>query len=154
MHSVIIAAVFMYDVKTVAPLVVFEIILAEQNFLSNPNDFFIAPKREIGYNPRMFKIVERKFYFMAKPGKAFIFFNCDADKSEASMNIFYNKAVFKDTKTSRKNLWKKIKEEYGAERIQIATDNLRPVELAITEGDPVTASDFIQFGAIRAVDCY
>ena len=91
---------------------------------------------------------------MAKSGKAFIFFNCDADKSEASMNIFYNHAVYKDTKTSRKNLWKKIKEEYGAERIQIASDNLKAVELAITEGDPVTASDLIQFGAIRVVDCY
>ena len=91
---------------------------------------------------------------MAKPGKVFIFFNCDADKSEASMNIFYNRAVYKDTKTSRKNLWKKVKEEYGAERIQIATDNLKTVELAITEGDPVEASNFIQFGAIREIECY
>lgn len=91
---------------------------------------------------------------MAKVGKAFIFFNCDAAKSESSMNIFYNRAVYKDSKTSRKNLWKKVKEEYGAERIQIASDNLPAVELAITEGDPVAASDFIQFGAIRAVDCY
>ena len=91
---------------------------------------------------------------MPKPGKAFIFFNCDADKNEASMNIFYNHEVYKDTKTSRKNLWKRIKEEYGAERIKIATDNLKAVELAITEGDPVTASDYIQFGAVRVVDCY
>ena len=91
---------------------------------------------------------------MAKPGKVFIFFNCDADKSEASMNIFYNHAVYKDTKTSRKNLWKKVKEEYGAERIQIATDDLKTVELAITEGDPVESSNFIRFGVIRAVDCY
>ena len=91
---------------------------------------------------------------MAKSGKAFIFFNCDAAKNESSMNIFYNHAVYKDTKTSRKNLWKKVKEEYGAERIQIDTDNLKAVELAITEGDPVSASDFIQFGAIRAIDCY
>ena len=92
---------------------------------------------------------------MAKASnKAYIFFNCDADKSEASMNIFYNHAVYKDTKTSRKNLWKKVKEEFGAERIQIAEENLKAVELAITEGDPVSASDFIQFGAIRAVDCY
>ncbi len=91
---------------------------------------------------------------MAKPGKVFIFFNCDAQKSEASMNIFYNRAVYKDTKTSRKNLWKKIKEEYGAERIQIAPENLKAVELAVTEGDPVKAGDFIQFGAIREVECY
>lgn len=91
---------------------------------------------------------------MAKVGKAFIFFNCDAAKSESSMNIFYNHAVYKDSKTSRKNLWKKVKEEYGAERIQIASDNFPAIELAITEGDPVAASDFIQFGAIRAVECY
>ena len=91
---------------------------------------------------------------MAKTGKAFIFFNCDAAKNESSMNIFYNHAVYKDTKTSRKNLWKKVKEEHGAERIQIETENIKAVELAITEGDPVSASDFIQFGAIRAVDCY
>lgn len=91
---------------------------------------------------------------MAKPGKAYIFFNCDADKNEASMNIFYNSAVYKDTKTSRKNLWKKVKEEYGAERIQIPTDKLSEVEFAITEGDPVSAGEFIQFGAIRVIDCY
>ena len=91
---------------------------------------------------------------MAKAGKAFIFFNCDGNKSEASMNIFYNHTVYKDTKTSRKNLWKKVKEEYGAERIQINSENLKTVELAITEGDPVSASNFIQFGAIRAIDCY
>ena len=91
---------------------------------------------------------------MAKAGKVFIFFNCDAAKSEASMNIFYNHAVYKDTKTSRKNLWKKVKEEYGAERVQIAAENLKAVELAITEGDPISAGDLIQFGAIRAIDCY
>ena len=91
---------------------------------------------------------------MAKPGKAFIFFNCDATKSEASMNIFYNHTIYKDTKSSRKNLWKRVKEEYGAERIQIATDDLPVVEQTITEGDPVEAGNFIQFGAIRAFDCY
>ena len=91
---------------------------------------------------------------MPKPGKAFIFFNCDADKSQASMNIFYNREVFKDTKTSRKNLWKRVKEEYGAERVQIATDDLNTVEMEITEGDPVAASKYIEFGAIRAFDCY
>lgn len=91
---------------------------------------------------------------MAKPGKVFIFFNCDAEKSEASMNIFYNRAVYKDTKTSRKNLWKKVKEEYGAERIQIAADDFPIVKMAITEGNPVEASNFIKFGAIRAFDCY
>lgn len=91
---------------------------------------------------------------MPKPGKAFVFFNCDANKSQASMNIFYNHEVFKDSKASRKNLWKRVWEEYGAERIKIASENLRTVELAITEGDPVEASKYITFGAIHAFDCY
>ena len=91
---------------------------------------------------------------MAKAGKVFIFFNCDADKNEASMNVFYNRTVYKDTKTSRKNLWRKVKEEYGAERIQIEAENLKAVELAITEGDPVSAGEFIRFGAIRAFECF
>lgn len=91
---------------------------------------------------------------MPKPGKAFVFFNCDADKSEASMNIFYNHEVYKDNKASRKNLWKRVKEEYGAEKIQIAGDDLKTVELKITEGNPVEASNYITFGAIRAFDCY
>ena len=29
--------------------------------------------------------------------RAFIFFNCDENKSEQSMNIFYNHIVYKDT---------------------------------------------------------
>ncbi|MBO4779578.1 MAG: hypothetical protein J5497_02955 [Selenomonadaceae bacterium] len=91
---------------------------------------------------------------MAKPGKVFIFFNCDANKSESSMNIFYNHTVYKDTKASRKNLWIKVKEEYNANRIKIPIDNFADVQFAIMEGDPVTASNFIQFGAIRAFDCY
>ena len=48
---------------------------------------------------------------MAEPKKktsntkrAFIFFNCDANKSEQSMNIFYNNIVYKDTQASRKLL--------------------------------------------------
>ena len=91
---------------------------------------------------------------MPKPGKAFIFFNCDADKNQASMNIFYNREIFKDNKASRKNLWKRVWEEYGAERIQIAAKDLNTVKLAIIEGDPVEASNYILFGAIRAFDCY
>ena len=91
---------------------------------------------------------------MPKPGKAFVFFNCDADKSQASMNIFYNHEVFKDSRSSRKNLWKRVWEEYGAERIQIATKDLKTVELAIIEGNPVEASNYITYGAIRAFDCY
>ena len=91
---------------------------------------------------------------MAKVAKAFVFFNCDENKTEASMNIFYNHTVYKDSKTSRKVLLKKIKEEIELDRIQIAPENLENVEQLITEGDPVEAGKFIRFGAIKALDCF
>ncbi len=90
---------------------------------------------------------------MAKAAaKAFIFFNCDEAKSESSMNIFYNHAVYKDTKASRKLLLKKIKDEFYAERVRV--DDWAQVESLISEGDPVEAGNFIRFGAIKSVDCY
>ena len=40
---------------------------------------------------------------------AYIFFNCDAEKSHGSMNIFYNHEIYRDTQASRKALWQKVK---------------------------------------------
>lgn len=91
---------------------------------------------------------------MAKSNKVFVFFNCDENKNESSMNIFYNHAVFKDTKTSRKALWKKIKEENLADRVKIEPENLKDVETIILDGDPEEASNFIMFGAIKSLDCF
>lgn len=91
---------------------------------------------------------------MAKAAKVFVFFNCDENKSESSMNIFYNRAVYKDTKTSRKALLKKIFEESELNRVKISEENLKTVETLITEGDPEKASDLIQFGAIKSLDCF
>lgn len=91
---------------------------------------------------------------MAKSNKVFVFFNCDENKNESSMNIFYNHAVFKDTKTSRKALWKKIKEENLADRIKIEPENLKDVESIILDGDPEEAGNFIMFGAIKSLDCF
>mgnify|MGYP006872974016 CR=1 FL=1 len=70
------------------------------------------------------------------------------------MNIFYNHAVYKDTKTSRKNLWKRIKEENLADRVQISQENLQEVEMMIMDGDPTLASEFIKFGAVKSLDCF
>ena len=70
------------------------------------------------------------------------------------MNIFYNHAVYKDTKTSRKALWKRIKEENLADRIQISQENFKEVETLITEGDPTLASEYMKFGAIKSFDCF
>ena len=86
--------------------------------------------------------------------KAFVFFNCDGNKSEQSMNIFYNHIVYKDTQASRKLLWSKIQNERKENRIQISEDNLAEVKRLILEDDPVQAGDYIMFGAIKALDCF
>lgn len=91
---------------------------------------------------------------MAKAATVFVFFNCDENKSEGSMNIFYNRAVYKDNKTSRKALLKKVKEEAIEKRIQISQENFQTIESLITEGDPTEASRYIQFGAIKAFECF
>ncbi|MBR5912878.1 MAG: hypothetical protein IKZ58_00725 [Selenomonadaceae bacterium] len=91
---------------------------------------------------------------MAKNNKVFVFFNCDENKNESSMNIFYNHAVYKDTKASRKNLWKRIKEENLADRIQISQENIVEVETIIMDGDPTFASEYMKFGAIKSLDCF
>ena len=88
----------------------------------------------------------------ANTKKVFVFFNCDANKSEQSMNIFYNHIVYKDTQASRKLLWSKVQNERKDNRIQISDDNLAEVKRFIMEDDPVKASDYIMFGAIKVVD--
>ena len=86
--------------------------------------------------------------------RAFIFFNCDAEKSERSMNIFYNHVVYKDTQASRKLLWSKVQNERREERIRISDDDMAEVKrIIIEDDDPTKASDFMQFGAIKLVDC-
>ncbi len=86
--------------------------------------------------------------------RAFIFFNCDENKSEQSMNIFYNHIVYKDTQASRKLLWSKIQNERTENRINIADENLAEVKRLITEDDdPTQASALMQFGAIKEIDC-
>ena len=85
--------------------------------------------------------------------KGFIFFNCDANKSKQSMNIFYNHVVYKDTQASRKLLWSRVKKERDEKRINIEEDKIDEIKRLILEDDPTKASDFMQFGAIKVVDC-
>lgn len=83
----------------------------------------------------------------------FVFFNCDADKNESTMNIFYNNVAFKDTSISRRRLFNKIKDEHNAGRIQIAAENLSKVEEIIMTGNPEDAGKFITYGTIKAFKC-
>ncbi len=69
------------------------------------------------------------------------------------MNIFYNKFVFKDSKSSRKRLLNRVQAERQAGRVKIADENLGKVESLIMDGDPVEASDYILYGAIKIFEC-
>ena len=85
-----------------------------------------------------------------KEKKAFIVFNCDEDKSQKSMNVFYNQEIYRDLKVARKALLTKVEEEQAEGRIHIAEDNVEVVRQAILEGDPTDATTFIQYGAIES----
>lgn len=84
---------------------------------------------------------------MAK--KVFVFFNCDNEKSEASMNIFYNSVVYSNSAFARRRLLDKILEEQTAGRVKIADNNIKKIESLILDGDPAEASEFIQYGIIK-----
>jgi hypothetical protein len=87
-----------------------------------------------------------------EPAKAYLFFNCDEEKSEKSMNIFYNKEVFRDTKAARKALWAKIQDEAEAGRVDVA--DAKAVKEAVMTGDPCDAGQHLHYGAIVAIDMH
>ena len=86
--------------------------------------------------------------------RVFVFFNCDAEKSQSSMNIFYNDATYKDTPISRRRLFRKIEAERKSGRIQIAEENLAKIEQAVMKGNPSDASQFITYGAVKELKCF
>lgn len=88
------------------------------------------------------------------PKRAFVFFNCDENKSEQSMNIFYNHTVYRDMTTARRVLWKKIRDELESGRIFIDDKDMQTVRKMILSEDPTAAGEFIKFGAIKEIDCY
>ncbi len=87
-----------------------------------------------------------------KEKHAYLFFNCDEEKSKESMNIFYNKTVYQDTKKARKALWEKIEEERTAGRVHIADEALEGARTAVLEGNPVDAAGSIEYGTILSLD--
>ncbi|MCI6158068.1 MAG: hypothetical protein SOV43_02570 [Selenomonadaceae bacterium] len=88
------------------------------------------------------------------PKKAFLFFNCDAEKSQNSMNVLYNQDVYKDTIASRKALWSKVEDEIAAGRVNVAEENLAAAKEAVLKGDPVEAGQFLEYGTILAFACH
>ena len=86
--------------------------------------------------------------------KAFVFFNCDLEKSQASKNIFYNNEIYRDVVAARKLLWDKIKEEVDSGRVQVIDEQYSLIRREILEGDPVVAAQYLQYGTIDALNIY
>ena len=87
---------------------------------------------------------------MATEKKAYVFFNCDEEKSQTSMNIFYNQTIYNATKKARKELLAKVEEEVAAGRVNVAEGKMDTVSKEILDGEPTKASKFLQFGAIES----
>lgn len=81
-----------------------------------------------------------------EPVKVYVFFNCDEEKSEASMNVAYNNEAYKSTKASRKALWAKVREEAEAGRVQVEDE--KAAKEAVLNGDPCEASKLLRYGNI------
>ena len=67
-----------------------------------------------------------------KEKNAFIFFNCDEEKSQKSMNVFFAK----------------IEEELASGRIHAKEEDIPAIRDAILNGNPTDASSYIQYGTI------
>jgi len=87
---------------------------------------------------------------MATEKKAYVFFNCDDEKSQKSMNIFYNQTIYKDTKKARQELLAKVEEEVAAGRVNVAEGKMDTMSKEILDGEPTKASNYLQFGAIES----
>lgn len=90
----------------------------------------------------------------AKKAIAYIFFNCDDAKSHTSMNIFYNREIFRDTQVGRKALWKKVSSEIDAGHVKASDADCTAAKTAILEGNPAEAGQYLQFASIEEVTCY
>ena len=86
----------------------------------------------------------------ALPTQAYIFFNCDEAKSAASMNLAYNSDVYAD----RKALLAKVQDEVKAGRVNVEEDKADELSAAILKGNPVEASQYMQYGAIHAMSLH
>ncbi len=100
-------------------------------------------------NPKKTSVAEKKVPL------GFIFFNCNEEKNQNTMNIFYenNRVVYRETKASRKALWEKVQSEITAERISIDKQNIDAVKDLILEGNPTDASQYIHCGTIISITC-
>ena len=64
------------------------------------------------------------------------------------MNPLYEKNVYRDTRDSRRKLWKRIKTEYANHNIVIDENNMNTVRKMIIEGSPSQVNDYMKYGVI------
>ena len=76
--------------------------------------------------------------------KAYLFFNCDGNKSAASMHPIYNHEAFG-----------KVSEEIDSGRIQLADKTSKEaIAKEILDGNPIAISDMIVFGVVIEAELY
>lgn len=83
--------------------------------------------------------------------KAWMFFNCDSDFNWRSMNPKYNHVIYRK-REGRRALWKKIKSEAEAGRIELDESCMTEARYTILEGNPVDANTYINYGHILEMD--
>lgn len=91
---------------------------------------------------------------MAKK-KAYMFYNCDLEKTTASMNPLYNTEVFSSTKAGRKALVKKLQSEIKKGSVKLIDGiSMDTVERIILEDNPKEVTASLVFGAVLEVSLY
>ena len=87
-----------------------------------------------------------------KPNATFVLYNCDENKSPASM---YNRdnETFRNTQLGRRALWNKLKTEIAEGRIEVLEGKtMKDVRLEVADGDPETLSQYLKYGAIEKIE--
>lgn len=83
----------------------------------------------------------------AEAKNAYIFFNCDAEKAPASMNIRFNDEAYIDSVSGREALLAKIETELAAGKIKAS--DMEAIRDAILNGTPTDASPLLEYGCIE-----
>lgn len=87
--------------------------------------------------------------------KAYIFYNCDWEKTTASMNPLYNTEVFSSTKAGRKALVRKLQGEVKKGSVKLIDGiSMDTVERIILDDNPEKVTASLVFGAVIEVNMY
>lgn len=79
---------------------------------------------------------------------AYLFFNCDENKSSQSMNVLYNNRAYDDTPKGRSLLLARIIDEKQNQKIQIREEDMDTVKEIIMDANPEDASKYLKYGCI------